>query len=502
LPSFPELAVNPSPPLKILGALACVALLITSCSGSGKSSSGRGARTVLLSEGGSTPSASRRRPVLTTRADDAQVGKEGSKGVAAQIGLIEDKELDAYVQRVARKVLRGMPRRSFEYKFAIVDQPEANAFALPGGYIFISRGLLVLMNSEDELANVIGHEITHVARRHASARQSAGSPSPLAMPWLQAAQAAAYGRDMERNADRIGQQLAAAAGYDPRGMSTFLESLKESERMMRGHPRIPSFFDSHPSSSERTAVNAVRASEMRWHRDQSLGDTRKTHLRHIDGLAIGERPEAGVFQGERFIHPDLDFQLRFPRGWETTNTNRSVGATSPKRDAIVFLTTESAEGDPKKAAEEFVAKAQAEGSVSVLDSGPVTVHGRESWRMHLEVGGQPNLDSIVTFVPYRGSTWRLTAVSPSFAADKYRSRVHSTMRSFRSLTPEQIASIRVERVRLVTAKPGETFADIGKRSNNVWAAHETAVGNGMLRNHRFKGGELVKVARKEPYKAK
>ena len=161
----------------------------------------------------------KKRTILMTEYDDARVGREASQDVAAQMGLLGNPDLDSYITEIGRKLLRGLPRRQFQFNFAVVDQVEPNAFALPGGYVFISRGLLLLANSEDELACVIGHEITHVAHRHAAAQQGlAKHISPVAMPWARAGRMAAYGRDMERDADKGGQLLCAAAGYDPMGM--------------------------------------------------------------------------------------------------------------------------------------------------------------------------------------------------------------------------------------------------------------------------------------------
>jgi predicted Zn-dependent protease len=357
------------------------------------------------------------------------------------------------------------------------------------------------VNDEDELANVIGHEITHSARRHAGAQQQlAQRGSPLVMPLLRVGKLSAYARDMERDADRRGQHLAAAAGYDPMGMSTFLVSLERGERLLLGHPRVPTFFDTHPSSQERAAANAIRASELRWKRDPALGDTRASHLRRVDGLDLGERPQGGIFQKERFLHPDLDFQVRFPQGWETSNTNRAVGARSPRGDAIVFLTAGLPAGEPRVVAEGFVEENRERYRFTVKDSRPVKIGGRDAWRIQLEVSSPSGLlVAYVAFIPYRDSTWRITGVSPSLVAQKYQGRILNTMRTFRPLTEEQRRSIRATRLRVVTAQPDESLPELSRRTGNVWDSSQTALGNGLMRSHRFKGGELVKIARAEPY---
>ena len=440
----------------------------------------------------------KKRTILLTEYDDTRVGRVASRDVAAQIGLLEDPELTAYVSGIGRKLMRGVPRRSFQYEFSVVDQLEPNAFALPGGYIFISRGLLALANSEDELACVIGHEITHAAQRHAATQQALSKRgNPLAMPWNRAARLASYGRDMERAADKGGQQLCAAAGYDPMGMSTFLDQLGQTERLFVGYTRLPTFFDTHPGSQERAAVNAVRAREMRWRRDPALGDTHVSHLRHIDGLPLGQRPEAGIFQGDRFLHPDLDFQIRFPDGWLTSNSNQAVGAASPHGDAVVFLTADQPAGDPREMAESWVEKTREEQKVKVKESKPVKIGRLDAWRMRLE-GGR-SLTAIVTFFPYGGSTWRITGVSPSSKAGEYLGRTLNTARSFRPLTQQERDSIQSSRLRLATARRGEDLVAISGRSDNAWNPSNTAVYNGIFSNHRFEGGELVKIAHVEPY---
>jgi predicted Zn-dependent protease len=149
--------------------------------------------------------------VLSTAEVDAQVGEEASREVAAQVGVVKDAKLQGYVEALGQKLVRFAPRQPFGYRFQVVDQWSPNAFALPGGHIFVSRGLLVLTNSEDELACVLAHEITHAAARHASGRRPTGAAEPFARD-PRMASVAAYARDQERAADTGGQRIAKAAG--------------------------------------------------------------------------------------------------------------------------------------------------------------------------------------------------------------------------------------------------------------------------------------------------
>ncbi len=220
----------PARALALGGVLTAAALLGSGCAG-GPSSPPEGAK--------------KREILLETEAHDEQVGRDAAAEVRSQLGIVETPELTSYVNQVGRRLLRHAPLRGFEYEFVVIDQEVPNAFALPGGHIFISRGLLTLANSEDELANVIAHEIIHVAARHAAARQAAMRNLPGPFQFYAMREITAYSRDQEREADRLGQGLSALAGYSPEGMATFMRDLEYLERLQLGHSRLPAFFESH-----------------------------------------------------------------------------------------------------------------------------------------------------------------------------------------------------------------------------------------------------------------
>ncbi len=445
------------------------------------------------------PAARADRTVLLDSAyDDRDAGREGAKGVEAQIGLLGDPALDAYVQGIGDKLLRAIPSRQFEYRFRVVDQVEPNAFALPGGHIFVSRGLLALANDEDELACVIGHEIGHVAKRHAAAQQGAARGQfPLVNPWVRAGRMAAYSRDLERSADHDGQILCAAVGYDPRGLARFLESLMNYQKLQTGDVRRASYFDTHPLSSERATVARVEASELRWKRDPKRTDPRGALLAHIDGLPVGQRPESGVFIGDVFLHPTLGFKLRFPRSWQKANTPQAVGAQAPRGDPVVFLMGDVPPGEPRAVAERWAAE-NMRGMGQVEKGGPFAVGGLPAWRLDV-VGssGSARVRSYVTFIPFSNAIWRLTGAA---VADKDLQATVATTRSFHALNDEDTAAIRETRVAVVRAEASENLTALATRTSNAWSAYETAIYNGLSPSHSFEGGESVKIARESPYR--
>jgi predicted Zn-dependent protease len=440
-----------------------------------------------------------KRTVLLTSGDDVEIGREAAASVEAQIGLLDDPELLAYIDEIGKKLLRGLPRREFAYHFSIVDQMEPNAFALPGGHIFISRGLLALANSEDELANVIGHEIIHAARRHSAQRQAIEryQGGALSLPRSRAQMLAAYGRDMEREADELGQQLAAAAGYDPMGMSTFMRRLDQRERLLIGAPRAPTFFDSHPGSRERASVNAMRSRELRWIPDPTLGDTRARLLDEIDGMVIGDRPETGVFIAELFLHPGLGFEIRFPKGWNVQNSSQTVGAQTRRGDAVVYLTTDQPAGDLVTLADEFAKKLYEEAGINVTKKERVKLGTIDAVRYTMSGGGMRSISARITFFPFANSTWRIVGVSPSAAANRYLPQILLSTRSFGPISQAHLAKIRVDRLHVVLARSGEDLQTLGQRTGNAWAPSVTGLINGLLGNEVFKGGELMKNLRSE-----
>jgi predicted Zn-dependent protease len=435
--------------------------------------------------------------LLDSTYDDKAVGDKAAKGVDAQIGLLGDAALDAYIQGIGDKLLRAIPNRPFSYQFKVVDQTAPNAFALPGGHIYVSRGLLALANDEDELACVIGHEIGHVVKRHAAAQQeaSATSPSPLMNGMLRAGQLAAFSRDLERSADHDGQILCAAAGYDPRGLARFLESLMNWEKVETGNVREASFFDSHPLSSERSTVARVDASQLRWTRDPKLGDPRAALLAHITGLPIGQRPEAGMFLGDVFVHPGLGFKMRFPRGWAKQNNPQMVGAQSPRGNAIVYLAADVPPGEPRKVAEDW-AEQNVKGKAEIDDAAAFAVNGMQGWR--LDVTGR-GMRAIIAFIPFAKSVFRMMGAAQE---QKDLDMTVVTARSFRELSDQDRAALRETRLAVETAQPGEDFAALTSRTKNTWGSYQTALFNGMPPSQRFAGGETIKIARETPYTAK
>jgi len=442
----------------------------------------------------------KRRTVLSTAWDDRRAGDEAEKQAIAELGLLQDDALQAYVQQVGGRVAAHARQGGFDYRFQVVDSWTPNAFALPGGAIFLSRGLLALTSSEDELANVLAHETVHVANRHAAAQQFVVSATPFAFGWWGAAQVAAYARDQEREADDGGQRLAAAAGYDPRAMASLLRGLEQEERLQLGASRLPSFLEHHPANTERMAATFSRGQEL-----AALAPPRPrdpaAHLHRLEGLVVDANPAEGVFLGSRFVHPDLGFALSFPEGWKLVNTSRMVAAFSPQRTARFSLEGAGPGDDPKVAAGRFLAGEARTLGAEIVSAQSLEIDGRPAYEVRGQLwtpGGV--VASQLTWIAHQGSLYRLSAASPAPLAGRYFGRARVMARSFRAITPEERAQIRVQRLRVVPALPGEDLAALSQRTGNEWDPARTAVLNGLVPGTALAGGQLVKIVVSEPYR--
>jgi predicted Zn-dependent protease len=458
--------------------------------------------------------------VLMSPEREAQLGREVAVQVAEEMGLVESPGLSAYVAEIGGRLARHSPRRDVVYRFAVVDMMEPNAFALPGGYIYVSRGLLAIANSEAELANVIGHEIGHVAARHSAQREtralgvgllaalgtvaaaaaggeSAAQGAAQIGHWAGAGLIASYGRDQERQADEVGQKLAAQAGWDPAAMASFLRTLGREAEMRSGEPRRPSFLDSHPMTGERVQSTAARADSLGVTEVTPIAGNRSAFFARLENLLIGPDPAEGLFREERFLHPELGFVIDFPRGWETQNGKTAVAAQAPGGHAILVLQTQGEGGDPREAAQSFARANQLELGNGRSDR----IGGFPSHRAR--ANGRTEQGPAVlelTWIAHPRAMFRLLGLSPSDRFSSYEGAFRDVARSFRSLSDREVEGLTELRLRVTRARKGESLVALSRRVKNAWSPEETAIANDLPLERRFQGGEPVKIAVEVPFR--
>ena len=467
------------------------------------------------------PVTGQREIVLLSAAQEAEMGRKGAEQFSQELGLVEDPRLVQYVTEIGRRLAIHSPRQDVDYRFAIAGMPEPNAFALPGGYVYVSRGALAIMNSEDELAGVLGHEIGHVAARH-SVQQQTRSVGVGLLTLLGAAAAGAaggesaaetvgqlgqvagagliatYGRDQERQADEVGQKLAASDGYNPAGIAGFLDTLgRETKRVSGGKSRQPSFFDSHPMTDERVSTALARADGLARGPGRPLAPSRAAFIERLVGLPLGPDPAEGVFQDSLFLHPSLGFAIEFPRGWQTQNSRAAVVAIAEGGSPAMKFQSSGEPGNPERAAQEFE-----QASRLPLEKGRrLRIGGLGAYRAYATVaaeGGQSALH--LTWIGHKKGTFLLMGVAPAANAQRAFQTFDATSESFRPMTSGERDSIKERHLQSVKARGGESLAGLSKRSGNVWSLKETAIANGFPQDIRLRAGEPVKVAIEMPYR--
>jgi len=313
--------------------------------------------------------------------------------------------------------------------------------------------------------------------------------------WMVAGQGvlAAYTRDQEREADWLGQELARQAGWDPLAMASFLRTLDRQTRLQRGWSRRPGYFDTHPGSIERVAKATVRYEHAAALPLAAHG--REAYLERIEGLVVGQDPAQGVFAGSRFLHPELDFSLRFPDGWHTVNEASAVRAVSPRRDAMVILELQGTGEDPEAAAREYAEKVEVD-----LDFVEARrIHGNPAWRARtgLDLDGR-KVKADITWIAHAGRIYRIMGVVQArrLASSATFGRM---ARSFRPLTSSERDGMEVTRLRTARVGPQETLEAVSARTRNTWSRDETALMNGLPIGESPPAGMQLKVAVPEPW---
>ena len=457
---------------------------------------------------------------LVSAEQEKQIGAEEAKKVEQQMGLLDEDAFVPYLDQVGQRLAGESPRKDVAYRFHLVDMAEPNAFALPGGYIYVTRGLLTLVNSEDELAGVVGHEIGHVAAKHSVQKISRQGPfalvtnlvagitglvSPLVGSviggvgeFAQSLVFAPYSRGQETEADRIGQDIAARAGWDPAALSTFLKTLEREVELRKDGPRKPSFFDSHPATPDRIAKTTEHANSLTPVVRPPISASREAFLARLDGLVVGQRAANGIIEKQAFLHPDFNFFVQLPEKWQIENNPQKIVAVAPDGKAAVVLSASAKGNDPLDGARAIEQKTKSSGIASKTQT--MTIGDLPAAHTRMEADGGVMLD--LTLIAHEGLIYQVVGVVPAKQYDSLQAVFHSVAHSFRPLSDFERANIKETRIRLVKAHAGETVEALRLRTNSAWSEQEIAVANSLMVGTPLKDGALLKVAIAEPYARK
>jgi predicted Zn-dependent protease len=447
------------------------------------------------------PVSGERELALLTEAEEIKLGRDNDAEIRKQYGVYPDRRLQAQVQQVGERLAAKSHRPQLQYTFTVLDSPEVNAFALPGGYIYITRGILAHLNSEAELAAVLGHEIGHVTARHAVRQYSAAVAANVGFTLgsiflpdlatragqslfnvLGGALLSGYGREHELEADRLGAEYLARSAYDPQAMIEVVGLLKNQEVFEKQlaakegrQPRVyHGVFASHPSADQRLQQVVAAADPQRVRNGRV---ERAAYLQMLDGLAWGDSEAQGIRRGADFYHAGLNFALRFPEGWRVDNAPDKLLAVSPGGDALVQVQA-TARGAVRTPQEYLVVTLKL---TDLRETRALKVNGLPAYagvaRLQTPFGARDARVAVVFlhdqafrfFGAARDAQGRANAgvaqdarLTP--AAGALERDFLASVQSLHALRPAERALARGLRLKLVTARAGDRYATLARRT--------------------------------------
>ena len=425
---------------------------------------------------------------LVSESQEIAMGKQGAQDVAQTIGLYDNATAQAYVAEVGKPIAAASERPNLPWEFHVVDDASVNAFALPGGFIYVTRGLMTTVNDEAEFATVVGHEIGHVTNRHSVqmisksqlAQLGLGIGSILSSDIAKFGQLASaglqvlflkYSRNAENEADLAGFRYALNQGYDVREMPKVFQTLDRISQT-GGGGKLPEWLATHPNPGNR--IKHIETLLDTVHKDLSKAKVnRDGYLERIKGMTYGEDPQQGYFEGTHFYQPKMRFQMHFPDGWQVQNTAASVASMGPNQDAIIQLSL-AGQTSPQQAAQQFLSQQ----GVQAGQTSNTSINGLPATSSYFQAQTQQgNIEGIVSFVSYGGQTFSLMGYTPSGKLSTYDQVFQSTIRSFGELRDGSKINVQAARIDLVKLNRDMTLVQFNSQYPSSVPIEQVAIIN-------------------------
>lgn len=462
---------------------------------------------LLLMNGCSTnPVTGKKDVMFVSTEQELAMGKQSDPQIVAQFGLYDHAGMQRFIQEKGKQMAAVSHRSDIPYEFKILDSPVINAFAVPGGYVYFTRGIMAHFNNEAQFAGVLGHEIGHVAARHSAKQQSKAMLAQLGLvvgmvvaPELgQFANAAQqglgllflkFGRDDERQSDELGVEYSTKIGYDAHEMAGFFQTL---QRQQEGKAEaLPDFLSTHPNPADR--FETVHKLAEGWQQKEGkakLAVNRESYLRMIDGIIYGDDPRQGFVENQVFYHPVMKFQFPIPSGWGHQNTPQMVQMAPQDGKAMMMLTL--VPGNSLQEATQQVLKGY---QLQPVESKSVSVNGLPAMAVVAEQRQEQGaVRALVYVIQYGGNNYAMLGVSREQDFNSYFELFSRTMQSFRQLTDAEKINRKPERVLVRKVTQGGTLAQALRAYQVPEKRHEElAVLNGMQLNDQLAAGSLIKV---------
>jgi predicted Zn-dependent protease len=456
------------------------------------------------------PVTGRPQVVLMSEEKEIAMGKEAAPQIAASMGLYDDDELQRYVEGIGLRMAAASERPHLPWQFRVIDDSAVNAFAVPGGFIYVTRGILAHMGSEAELASVLGHEIGHVTARHTVSQMTRqqfaniglgiGSlglavlgAGQLGQVLTQAAGAGTavlflkYGRDDETQSDDLGLRYMSAAGYAPSEMPRVFHTLGR-QTQESGGARVPEWQSTHPAPENREARIKEEIAKLPPAQREGRVDA-EAFLKQVDGIVYGADPRAGFFDGSNvFHHPDMAFRVRFPQGWKTANLPTAVMAVSAEQDAMLQIGL-AKQKTAKAAAEAFFSQQGLQtGGVGSAPQNGLTAFGG-NFAANTQQGP---VQGRAAFVEHGGHVFQLVGFAPQQKFQARSQQLSDAIGSFAKETDPKVLAVKAWRVQIVRPARAMTIQEFASAYPGPVSANELAIINEIESSERYQTGKPYK----------
>jgi predicted Zn-dependent protease len=461
----------------------------------------------VLAACATNPASGKREISLMSEAQEIAIGQQADGEVRREMGVYDDSELQRYVSDIGHRLAAASHRPNLPWTFTVVDSPAINAFALPGGYIYITRGILSYLSDEAELAGVLGHEIGHVAARHAAqqyTRATGGSLGLMALsifvpgvrPFGDLASTGLgllflkYGRDDELESDRLGLEYAAGTGWDPSGVPRFLSTLSRVDAMSaRG---VPNWLSTHPDPASR--VDDAQPVVARFSSPSATARNRDVFLRHINGVVFGDNPKDGIVRANAFLHPVMRFAIEFPEGWEVQNSPQQVAAREPGTEHYMLL--QLVDRPRGRGLEDVATSSMTSAGFRREDGQPTTINGLDAF-VGTYRGTLRNVGRVLVraaHIAHARDVYFVAGFAPEAEFPAVDRAVVAALESFRELGRSEADAIRPNRLDFYDVRQGDTWQSIAARAGReIVRAAQLAIMNGYEVNVQPNAGDRIKI---------
>jgi predicted Zn-dependent protease len=452
------------------------------------------------------PATGQRQLSLINEQQEIAMGRESNQQILDTMTQYADSAVQDYVAGIGKDLARRTERPDLPWTFVVLDDPAVNAFAIPGGHVYITRGILGYMNSEAELASVLGHEIGHVTARHSVEQMSkqqllglglgiGAIVSPEFARYQELAKTGAgllllkYSRADEAQADELGLRYMVAGGYDGHEMPKVFRTLERVSEAAADGQRLPNWLSTHPAPGNRFATISADVARLGTRAEGRI--ERSAYLAHVDGMAFGADPRQGYFRAERFYHPELKFQVEFPAGWTTSNEVQRVAAISPEKDALVQVTI----SDKPTTDAALQAFAEQEG-VSTEATRSFSSHGLDGVQVEFSAESQgKSLRGRAVYLSYRQTIYGLLAFGTAAQWDARSAVAETALSSFQPLTEKRYLDVEPARIAVVTVSRSMTVEAFARDTGSSTPAATLAIINELEPGESLRAGEQAKTVR-------